>query len=276
MNWFKLVKHDLHDGILCKRTLLPFAQFFLFCAVCHAELGQLSSDLTLIDYLIFFFRGTKATSLVQGLKEFQIPIIWLQGTGCLMYLCLDYPIKDLTKTGQQILIRYNSKKGWFASKCIWNITYTIIYFCSSIIAALLFTLLTDGNIVFRNTPSITMLYTESFSPIILSNKEIIISVFCAPLFTLAALNILQMLLTFVIKPIYAFLYVVSSLMLTTYLESSFILGNGAMIIRSVRITGKSSGVSPDVVIALSCFIIVLCVLVGLRYFRKYDVLDYEE
>ncbi len=276
MNWHKLVLHDLRDGLMRKRNGFPLVQFTLLCLTYWAAISHHYTDLTCIDYLIYCFKGVKPVDVLHSVQEFSLPILWLQAMGCLLFLCLDYPLNDLTAEGQQWMIRCGSRMGWYLSKCIWNFASSILYFFSAVLVAVLISIISGGALTMQNTPEITRMYVESFEPVTLSRVDILLSVLAAPFASLAALNMLQMVGCFLTKPIYSFLICISILILAIYNPSCLILGNGAMIIRSNLVSADYAGVSTIGTIVVSAAVMVGGMVIGAVRFKRFDILGVDE
>lgn len=91
----------------------------------------------------------------------------------------------------------------------------------------------------------------------------------SPLFTLAALNILQMTLCTFVKPIISFLCSAGLLVFSVYVSNGFVLGNGAMTIRTLVET--RSFATSVITISFSIMIILACMLSGTMVFKKADI-----
>lgn len=85
----------------------------------------------ILDGFILIFRGAYPFTETQG-DFFQLPLAWF----ILLYLCvytsISSPVKDIGGFGIQVLLRTDSRKKWWFSKCVslilWNIGYFFIGF----------------------------------------------------------------------------------------------------------------------------------------------------
>lgn len=95
-----------------------------------------------------------------------------------------------------------------------------------------------------------------------------------PMLTVAALNMLQMALTLIIKPIFSFLICVCTLVLALLTASSFVLGNGAMTARNGVV---ATNLMNPLTVAIVCgAVIILSGVAGMLRFCRMDHLRYEE
>ena len=248
---------------------MPFAQFLFLFTTYYISANKMSILPSAVDYLICCFAGTEPL-LTMARTEFKFPVIWLQILLCPVVLNMDYMLDDLQKTGEQILIRCQYRYKWFLSKCIWNICSSFAYFSCALISAIIISHL-SGNFSFDYNSTLTAFFgvflQKKATPIIL-----LITVIILPFLTIATLNTLQMILCLYIKPVYSFLTCLTLLVLAVFYDSSFLLGTGAMLIRST--TSQHQNIVQLVQMVL--FMVVLLFLLlsaGIIRIKKYDFLD---
>lgn len=94
-----------------------------------------------------------------------------------------------------------------------------------------------------------------------------------PLLTLMALNMLQMVLCLMMKPVFGFLICICLLLVSLFINSPYALGNGAMMVRSgVFFEG---GLNP-VAAGVTCLVFIgVSVVTGIIRFNRMDHLRYE-
>ena len=95
-----------------------------------------------------------------------------------------------------------------------------------------------------------------------------------PFLTLCAFSMVQMILCFVMKPVNSFLVCFMGVLLSVYWSQGFVLGNGAMAVRSAVIADGGTPAIMSVIVALS--VIVVSGLVGGVLFQHYDILKIGE
>ena len=96
----------------------------------------------------------------------------------------------------------------------------------------------------------------------------------APFATVSALSMLEMTLCLLVKPVISFLICMILLVLPMFWSSPFSLGIGAMTIQSSYVIEGGINGGQAALVALS--VIVICVFVGCRRFKHYDILGLEE
>ena len=268
--WFKLLRHDLRNGLLRWRYLLAILIFAMPCFSCWIRILPHLSSGTWADWMLFCFKGIFPVS--GQLESFEFPILWFVTVAGCLFIELDYPLNDLTDVGQQIIIRCVSRKSWFFSKCVWNLLSSGLYVLMGSLTVLAAVLIAGGSAVLTATPdfvtSVVELYLEITPPI----WETIMSAVVLPYLTIAAYGMLQMVLCLVIKPIYSFLVCICLLTCSLFINSPFALGNGAMALRGPLVMG---GHSPAVTAAVGLAVIVLSMIVGAVRFQRMDLLNYE-
>lgn len=270
MNWYKLLAHDIKCGLLRKRNLIPFLSFFILLSGCYTSFKSVDIEPTLSDYFVYVFLGTEPLS--NGSRnDFVLPIIWFQTMLCPLYLNIDYLLGDLHKTGEQILVRCKYRRSWLLSKCVWNLCCSIMYFLALIIIAALITLKTERFSAVCTIELLTLLkipvgfneYEHSFRFAVLIIK---------PLLTISALNMLQMILCLYVKPTIAFINSLALLMISSFYEAPYLLGNGAMVIRSCSICEDCAF---NIISEVFFTILIICfsILFGCVRIRNYNFIN---
>lgn len=271
MNWHKLLAHDLRRGLLRRRYWLVPLFFILPCFLCSKELEGLGVTGTAGDYLLYFFKGSPVRK--PGAEDFSIPVLWmLPFVGCLL-LNMDYVLTDLSLFGQHIVARSGSRKAWYLSKCVWNAAACIMCFGTGILVITGFALLSGAQATVHNAPVVTRVFFSEtlYEELALSGGKIAIMTIAAPIITVTALSMLEMTLSLFVKPVFSFLACLCILTLSLFVPEVWMLGNGAMAVRSAFVT--RAGVSPLSSIVWGCIMILACIFTGLGKFRRVDILS---
>lgn len=58
---------------------------------------------------------------------FSMPVEWMFVVLLVLFLSLDYPLSDLSSTGQNALVMSSSRTAWWLAKCFW-VLFTVIIF----------------------------------------------------------------------------------------------------------------------------------------------------
>lgn len=282
MSWLKLARHDLRCGLLRARYLAAGAFFMLLTCLSlwntvtfyRRNGGTVSA--AWMDYLLCFFQGKEQVVLRSPRDVVEIPLAWLTAVGACLFLNLDYLLFDLTNSGQQVIVRAGTRRGWYLSKCLWNICAAGVYFAVLLATALAFTLCTGGRVSLENTPELAkaVFGLENGETVALTAWQALAAGVLVPFLTVAALSMLEMTLCLLVKPILSFLLCMGVMVLSVYWYHPLALGNGAMAVRSAYVT--AGGVSPGLSALLAIGMIGLCVLTGALHFRHTDILGMEE
>lgn len=270
MNWHKLFANDLKRGLLRRRYWLVPIFFILPCFLCGKELDGLGFSGTVGDYLLYFFKGSPVRNL--GAEDFSIPVLWmLPFAGCLL-LNMDYVLTDLSLFGQHIVTRSGSRKRWYLSKCVWNAAACVMCFGTGILVITGFALLSGAQATLHNTPIVTRVFflETLYEELALSGGKVVIMTIAAPIVTITALSMVEMTLSLFVKPVLSFLACLCIITLSIFVPKVWMLGNGAMAVRSVFVT--RAGVSPLDSIGWACMIILACIFAGIGRFRRTDIL----
>lgn len=271
MSWNSAVAWDLRRGIFRKIYLFPMFQFIFLSFFFWLNTQGRSEKALLGDYLFSFFCGISPVQVLQN-DSFSLPTTWLQIMACSMYINLSYPLCDLTKEGEQNLIRCGSRRIWYLSKCLWNISASIAYFLSAVVAAIIVTFLTGGKISLDFHPIFFEHLTNTSMNSAITAFEKVLVLALIPLTAIAAINMLQMTLSFLIRPVYGFLVCLSILVTEIFFPAAFLPGNGAMVLRSSILfpDGRQASAIPSAIINL--LLIALCIPIGMKRFQNYDIL----
>ncbi len=187
------------------------------------------------DYFVYCMAGIEPFQRATG-QEFQFPIPWLLFWGCAFLGTLSYPRRDLTSYGQQILIRMDRRALWWISKCIWIVVNSLLALLVHALVILLFALANGIPFHFENQPELTLSlftnYYELAPTLNLSKIQVIGLTLLLPLAFLISVALLQLLLSLVIPPMFAFFVTLSVLIVSAFVNSPFLIGNYAMVLRS--------------------------------------------
>lgn len=273
--FFFQARHDFKQGIFCRwPQYLPAVLLFLIeCLSLQAAIAaeqRVTSGYpgaSMADYFLFLFRGVeKYVPTPESI--FNIPILWLAPHLYLGYLVGYYPLRDLSGFGQQILLRAQNRSAWWLSKCLWNGLSVAAFYLIGALTIFTF-MICMGN--FHFTPTAEIILNQcSISASPLSARAVFIAAVILPLLSSLALSLLQMLLAFLLKPIFGYLIISCFLLFSVCIESPFFLGNGLMAIRSELIT--SGGLSFIDTALFSVVVVVFSIVAGNCYLKRYDIL----
>lgn len=271
MSFHSCLHHDFRYGLLRWRYLLVPLIFLLPGLSWRTLCIHMKIQGSWLGCMLFFFSGKKPVMVTWNLKKFEMPILWLFAMGGCLYMILDYFLEDLTQGGLQIIIRCRSRLTWFLSKCLWIFFSCCLYFLLAGVTAWILSLSMGGSF-FGDMEQLEQILSLEQCPN-LSWRQGILATVISPILTLWALSMLQMTLCLIMKPVISFLTSTSLLALSTYIPSPWILGNGAMSLRSCFLGGT---INPGEAGATAVLVLTLCIIMGTVLFRKMDILGREE
>ena len=261
-----VISHDLRCGLLrWKYALIPF-----LLLLSQLSMQMVSRMMGVVPNLTDFLM-----SAFDGMHPIPPPIRWIVATcGCL-YINLDYFLGDLTTSGHQIILKGGSRSGWFLSKCLWNLVSCLIYFAVYIVLALMLTGIFGGKFFPLGISEATAYYFEGklLPGQIGAARELWIGVLL-PFLTVWGLSLLQMTLCLFTRPILSFISCLSIVIISAFIPSPLLLGNGAMAVRS---TFVEMGMIDPVMQTASCAVVIVgSIAAGLIRFKHTDILGTKE
>lgn len=271
MSFPSCFRHDLRCGLLRKRYFFTPLIFLIPGLIWRNLCVSRNVRGSWLGCMLYFFSGKEPVEITWNLRSFEMPVLWLLAMGGCLYMMLDYFLDDLTKDGQQILIRCGSRKVWFLSKCLWNLSGCCLYFLMASLTAWGLSRSMGGS--FFGDMEQLVLISPLWQTPDLSWGQGILAAVIYPLLTLWAVSMLQMTLCLIVKPVISLLISISLLALSAYVSSPWILGNGAMSLRSALLGGV---IDPGKAAAMALLVIALCITVGTVRFRRLDILSTEE
>lgn len=268
--------HDIRVGIIrrsvfyvgvCVLTLLSLVQLGqaiqqgILAGVVHSEPGYL-------DGIVQIMKGMKAYDPKSG-EYFNIPIFWMCFHFYLAFLIGNYAYEDLQGFGQKVMLQIGNRHTWWSSKCVWCIlSVTVYYGMMSLIVMLYMTFLygARGGL----SPEITAVI-QQMNIGTASSGRIITAVIILPWLTSVTLCMLQMCVSIMAKPIYAYSMVIVILVASAYFKHPLLIGNGAMLMRNADFT--PGGIGSMVTAAVDVVIIIAVSIGGYFYMKKCNILE---
>lgn len=283
MSWIKVLGHDLRCGLLRRRYLLIPLLVLMACISLGSIMRFRGFQGTWLDFMLYFFKGRAPIVNPDPSEVIFLPFEWLLVTGGCLFLNLDYLLLDLTNAGQQVIVRSRDRRGWYLSKCVWNLCGTGLYFVLLALTAAVAVWWYGGEFSFFNTPALS---PTVFGEVIVDNVALtawqgLVAGVLLPFLSLAALNMLQMTLCLALKPVLSFLICQGLLVLAVYWNSPLSLGIGAMVMRNGWVGTEAAGpgmggVDPLITALVAGGILIICVIAGTVRFRHTDILGMEE
>lgn len=272
-------RNDFFYGILSKwYKFLPLAVFSLvFCISMYttakflSEFYDASINLSTIDYILNLFKG-KEVYVPSPDNPFIIPVMWLIPNLYISFIIANYPTNDLSGVGKNILLQSKSRTKWYLNKCLWGVTSVLICYIMIYIAPICFSIV-NGNFSFKvtNNDMVAGLLEADYSKA--NETLLILHVIILPVLTSIAISLFQILLEFLLKPIYSYTVIAVVLIASVYFYTPILIGNLPIMLRSDFVI--DNGINLWIGIAINVFVIAMSVIIGCIYFNKRDILEKE-
>ena len=276
--FFKLLRYDCKVGIIYHykkliAVLVLFVCVYLDCFMQFRSYATLDTPFTventLGNTLLYIFAGIQEYD-PQIDTQFVFPAVWMLLYLVLAYFTLYYPYNDLEESGQNILLRSGGRRLWWTSKCFWNICTVVLFFLIGWVVIITACLIQGIPLSMELSRNINMLLEMRIASPFLYPTELSLEILVLPPLVMIAVNLMQMTLSLFVRPIYSYIITGVLLLASTYYQSPFLIGNYAMPIRSSRMV--ENGVNSIYGVLFSVGIATISYLVGLLYFKRYDIL----
>lgn len=276
-SFFLQIKHDFYKGTIegWKRYAIALCIFVFLCFVFQIraekiiQFNKISKEISFSDFILFMFRGMNvfdgnAVELQDKLPQWFLVNIYLS-------IIIGYfPLKDLSESGIQVLIRTKSRVSWWLSKCLWVIYNVLIYYTIFIIVITVFSLFHGG---------LSLELSKELN-LILSNldiskfnfKGILVVGIILPLITSITFSLIQLLISLFTNSIISNMFIITVLTLTPFYCNSFFIGNYLMILRSNLNIGDS-GISIVYGIVVCVVLSIATIFIGANKIKRYDILE---
>lgn len=268
-----IIRYDLITGFRnnLSKIILFFVIITLINIIACTNIGDIESTYgikaTVTDYLSVIIGGPKY--IFEGaLETYQIPVLWLLPQIMISYIVGYYAMTDIDKEGVQMLVRANTRRKWWISKCIWNGTMVIflhfIIYGITIINALINGADMECELTFEVITNLCEIYSITGS-----KTEVMLTLILMPVLVSIALNMMQMTIALIFSPIVGFICSQSIVFLSTIITNKWLISNYGMLSHS-KLTCMSDIVLKEGIIR--CVVLyVIAAFVGNAYFRRYDV-----
>lgn len=273
----KLVRYDVKEGIFLDyiKYLILIIIFsimsivFIKTVMNFTGTGTIVNKFSIGDLLMYWFKGMKEYNTNENIP-FDMPAQYIVLGIFLAFLIGDYPVKDLNGFGKDILVRTKKRDYWWNSKCIWNfltvlIFYSILFGIMLVICLLYGNLSLSPNIDISNRLCGLQLKPDYIFPM----HHLILGFFVLPILTSLALSFLQMTLSLLFNSFISYMCIISILVASAFYKSDFLIGNYLMVKRYSWY--KNGGIHELSGVLMCISIIVLSYLIGMFYFKLYDI-----
>lgn len=279
MKFIKLLKFDMKQGI--KKNYALF-----ICPLLLAVPAVLDTLYKIRNYIntegnenAAYSLGDVWMSIYGGMEEyipspdnpFNFPVIWSILIMIGAFLVLNYPMKEMLGVGAQYLVQGGSRKMWWASKILWNVTTTLMF--HMIIFGVIFIGCVVSSVPIRfhiNIYLIEVLFEFKRPVDMYYVNSIPVTVIVLPILVSLCMNLIQMTISLFINPIYSFL--LNAMLL---ISSAFIMNIGFVYNYAIPLRYKwiyTGGFNHLIGYAVILFLMVIFVIAGMVRFSRYDVI----
>lgn len=279
MKLYKTIRFDLRNGLGKQgyRYLGMAVMAVIFSVTCLLKtygymkrIGGSMAGMSVVNILLCLFQGKEPFN-PDELVVFDFPVEWFLLFLYCAYIHLSYPYKNITEYGTQMFIRIQSRGRWWFSKCVWVICGTALswalFFAGVFGVAAMAGLGLDTGFSTEICEAMWQIY--DFSP---EKTELILLLGLMPVVTAVTINLLQLCLGLFMERVYSFLTVAVLLFASAYFQMPVLIGNFAMVKRSVYCGGR---MTISMGLCIDGAVIALCLLAGYLRICRYDLLKKE-
>lgn len=275
-NLYNEIRFDIRQGIVARTGWFLFvifvsavlAEVFFYTRGQMIADGRASGTLYYMDAYMWMFRGMERYN-PQAKEAFDLTDSYLVWNFLLAFIIGDYPVRELKTTGKNWLVRSGSRTAWWIGKCVWSVIIVFLFYICIHAGTALATFANNASWELNlNREVFSRTFKLVFDGGIIN--ELICKALLLPVLSSLAVSQLQMLLMLMFGAVAGYAGVVVTAGVSAFYMTGLLPGNGMMVWRY-------KGVLPDgigILIPMLADIItvILCVTVGYKVFKKYDIL----
>ena len=275
MSFIKFFQYDLKHGILRKYWLYFIYIFFVFIAVIQFQ--AITRSFEIFDYsvgdCILYIYGGKKEYIPRIGESFEPPYLWLTNHILLLYFGLNYMPKDLQGFGQQIIYRSGGRLTWWLSKCFWNVSFIFLFYFFGYLTIIILSLINGAEFSLDLSGPITTIIDFGSERIQFETNDLSFEIVLLPLLFSVSINMFQMMLSLLFKPIFSFVITVGICVASSYKLSLFLFGNYSMALRCNK--AVANGFNSTSAIACLISILTISIFIGEYKITRCDILNRE-
>lgn len=274
--FLNLLRHDLINGILFqwKKFIPLFVIVVIICLNFHQDyLFYLSKDHQIVlsfgDYWFNLMKGMSIFNPENSIE--QLNFLWISLHLYLAFIISVYPTKDLSGYGQNILLRSQSKKAWWLSKCMWAISVTVFFYLILVAGIVLVCIfIGDLSLVAHSQvqSEINHLLLQD-----ISYFNFVFQAMIVPMIVSIFLTSIEMLLILLFGNIIGLISIIGALLLPIFYDSSYIFTGYLMLMRNEKLVNSFEA---NEFTALHLYVmiifVILSIIIGVVYFNQKDLL----
>ncbi|GAA2184411.1 hypothetical protein GCM10009785_32200 [Brooklawnia cerclae] len=218
-----------------------------------------------IDYALHALNGVPTPAADHdGLV---LPITWLLPQVLLALLVASYPAKGLSGYSVHTLHCVGSRTDWWVAKWLWLVFTVLTFYAVAALVWLVFSLVFDGMTAAPRPDVGAVINGLDMSQVTTAEAYGLLAV---PVLLSLAMSTVQMVLALTLRPMLAFLLVVSYLAVSSLSRSKLLVGDFAMVARNGAF--DTQGVKTAPMCAILAAVILVTIGVGLWSFNRRDLL----
>lgn len=194
-----------------------------------------------------------------------MPYEWVLFNGWILYGVLEHCQRLIKKEEYNLLVKSQNRMNWFFSKILWSIVFVVISYCVIYCVMEVFWKINGnpGNYIFSNL--IFSMFLESVETATMLEKLI-------PLLLTMNISLLLIVLLLFVKSIVAFVIAEGVLLMVEFMTVLIYDGNGILQFYLRNLLEQSITYKEELWLCkVFVFAGLLCVLVGMCRFGRYDV-----
>lgn len=288
MNAFKLLLCDIREGIIKNKRYLIIPILALFqCMNAGLKfdiIGELdgvnNNPATFFDLVAEIFHGCDPMLKMAKISdEVSFPFFWIAIFIFVVFVSFDYMHNDLTQFGIQVITRSKKRSTWWTAKCMWCLASSVWCYILFLATVLIFSAVSGYEVGLSYNPDYlssvaanSRVFIFTGLPELSAAKRI--CMLLSPMLVICTLNMIQMLMCLLFKPMYSYLAVVGVVLAGVITDVPIAFSRLSMTTMSDWFFKDGYPVEMGAVICL--VIISAAIIAGIVYFRRYDILPDKE
>ncbi len=273
MNAYKLICHDIRQGVLQNKRLLIIPFFSLFaCFSANLYIYDAESSApTFADLWVALFQGCLPIMKAND-GQAVIPFFWLAMFLLAAFTIFDTLHDELSGFGLQLLTRTNARPIWWFSKCIRIVAALMSIYLIVFVTSLLFALVSGYEMTMQvssSLPERLLAATEYYQIGDVPGTEAAPLLLLAPLILFCTLGLLQMAISLFCKPVCSYIITAICVIAGTLTDSTAAFSRCGMLLTSTIFTTNGYSLRNGLIICL--ILMIIAVLGGMFCFQRRDL-----
>lgn len=271
----RLFRYDLVCGYKYNFKKLIIAVLFVIfnCILFSAMVSRSMKlygyvDVTLMDYLIYFFKGAKAADFDMGVVN--IPVVFLGMQIIIASMIGYYPFDDIYGYGKQVFIRVEKKTTWWISKCVWVFTTVLSFYAILYAVVSFYCLITGQDMSLSYHPDIVNYLEQAYIGAV-AKQDIFLYVFVMPVLYSLMISFAQLTISMLLSPIISFLFVMIYNIMGILVMSKGLFANYSMILRDRMASGYDIKHTEGIIYMF--ILMIVSVIAGIVVIKRKEIFE---